>query len=68
MGAFWSQHARGFPGGTAAHDFGHHGIETAREVLIRNQGTGNLLVDTVVPLYTAPQAHADEGNAHEDGR
>ncbi len=59
---------RGFPGGAAAHDFGHHGIEAAREVLIRNEGTGNLPVDAVVPLYTEPQAHAEESHAHEDGR
>ena len=55
---------RGFPGGAAAHDFGHHGIEAAREVLIRNEGTGNLPVDAVVPLYAEPQAHAEESHAH----
>ncbi|HEY5616518.1 MAG TPA: zinc ribbon domain-containing protein [Vicinamibacterales bacterium] len=55
---------RGFPGGAAAHDFGHHGIEAARELLIRNEGTGNLPVDAVVPLYTEPQAHAEESHAH----
>ncbi|MBI4485367.1 MAG: zinc-ribbon domain-containing protein [Acidobacteria bacterium] len=59
---------RGFPAGAAAHDFGHHGITEAREVLIRNEGAGNLDVDAVVPLYTEPQAHAEESDAHGDGR
>jgi len=59
---------RGFPGGAATHDFGHHGIEAAHEVLIRNEGTGNLPVDAVVPLYTEPQVHTEGSHAHEDGR
>lgn len=58
--------SRGFPGGAASHDFGHHGIEAAREVLIRNAGTGDLAVDAVVPLYTEPQAHAEKSHAHQD--
>ena len=43
---------RGFPSGTAAHDFGHHGIEATREILIRNDGAINLYIDAVTPLHT----------------
>ena len=58
---------RGFRGGEATHDFGHHGIQAARELLIRNEGKENLEVDAVVPLYTTPQAHAEDSHAHQEG-
>lgn len=48
---------RGFPKGFALHDFGHHRLEQARQILIRNDGSINLYVDAVTPLHTQPDAH-----------
>jgi hypothetical protein len=48
---------RGFPGGFVLHDFGHHEIEQATQILIRNDGSINLYVDAVTPLHLEPEAH-----------
>jgi len=48
---------RGFPGGFALHDFGHHEIEQATQILIRNDGAMNLYIDAVTPLHLEPEAH-----------
>jgi serine/threonine protein kinase len=42
---------RGFPGGVAGHDMGHHGIRQARQVMIRNNGNADLRIDAVSVLY-----------------
>jgi hypothetical protein len=47
----------GFPNGFALHDFGHHHLEQARQILIRNDGSINLYVDGVTPMHTQPDAH-----------
>lgn len=49
----------GFRGGFALHDFGHHQLEEAQQILIRNDGSENLSIDAVTPLHleaTAPDA------------
>lgn len=48
---------KGFAGGVAAHDMGHHGIERAREIMIRNDGTINLYIDALTPLHREPESH-----------
>lgn len=45
---------RGFPRGPAAHDFGHHNVARASGIMIRNDGSVNLYIDAVVPLYREP--------------
>jgi hypothetical protein len=59
---------RGFPGGFVLHDFGHHEIEQATQILIRNDGSINLYIDAVTPLHLEPEAHeaphARGGAAH----
>lgn len=59
---------RGFPSGFVLHDFGHHQIEQATQILIRNDGSMNLHIDAVTPLHLEPEAHeaphARGGDAH----
>jgi hypothetical protein len=62
---------KGFPNGFAQHDFGHHQLEQARQLLIRNDGRMTLYVDAVTPLHTEPEApeahdasHGPGGDAH----
>ena len=50
----------GFPKGTAAHDFGHHGLDRASQIMLRNDGPINLYIDAIVPLYREAVAHHDE--------
>lgn len=54
---------RGFPGGAASHDFGHHGIERGREIMIRNDAASALHIDAVVPLHAEAELHHDEPKA-----
>jgi serine/threonine protein kinase len=42
---------RGFPGGMAGHDMGHHGVSRARQVMIRNIGYADLSVDAVTVAH-----------------
>jgi serine/threonine protein kinase len=42
---------KGFPGGEAGHDMGHHGIRQARQVMIRNIGNTDLRIDAVSGVY-----------------
>ena len=56
---------KGFPDGTASHDFGHHGIAHAQQIMIRNEGTSSLYLDAVTPLHRQPETHAeDESSGH----
>lgn len=59
---------KGFPSGFVLHDFGHHQIEQATQILIRNDGSMNLRIDAVTPLHLEPEAHeaphARGGDAH----
>jgi len=42
---------KGFPGGEAGHDMGHHGVRQARQVMIRNDGNADLRIDAVSVKY-----------------
>ena len=44
----------GIPNGVAAHDFGHHGLERASQLLIRNDGPVNLYIDAATPTHREP--------------
>lgn len=59
----------GFRNGFAVHDFGHHQLEEATQILIRNDGSATLSIDAVTPLHLdAPASHgttAGKGDAHE---
>lgn len=57
----------GFPQGRAIHDFGHHGIQRAAQVMIRNDGTVNLYIDAVSVLHTQPEPHEEESHEHPRG-
>lgn len=59
---------RGFTSEGAAHDFGHHGVEAVREIMIRNDGSINLYIDAVAPLYIKSQAHDAESAEHAHTR
>ncbi len=41
-----------FTAGVAGHDMGHHGIQQARQVLIRNDAQSELHIDAVSALYS----------------
>jgi protein kinase-like protein len=41
----------GFLRGRALHDMGHHGVRQARQVMIRNNGKGDLRIDAVSVSY-----------------
>ena len=59
----------GFADGTASHDFGHHGIARAQQIMIRNEGRGPLYIDAVTPLHRQPETHAaDEPADHQHSR
>lgn len=68
----WAQfdvNRKGFSDGTASHDFGHHGITHAQQIMIRNDGTSPLYVDAITPLYRQPESHGDDKSpGHEDPR
>lgn len=60
---------KGFSDGTAAHDFGHHGITRAQRIMIRNEGTSPLYLDALMPLYRQPESHGeDKSSGHRPGR
>ena len=48
---------KGFANGFAAHDFGHHQLEEAQQILIRNDGDTLLHIDAVTPLHGEPDGH-----------
>jgi hypothetical protein len=54
---------RGFLGGAASHDFGHHAIERGREIMIRNDAASALHIDAVLPLHPEAELHHDEPKA-----
>lgn len=68
----WAQfdvNRKGFPDGTASHDFGHHGITRAQQIMIRNEGTSSLYLDAVTPLHRQPESHAeDESPGHRPAK
>lgn len=41
----------GFPQGFKNHDMGHHGIQQARQLLIRNEAKTDLMLDAICALY-----------------
>lgn len=56
---------KGFPTGSASHDFGHHGMQQAQQIMIRNEGASPLYVDAVTPMYLQPEIHDhDEPTTH----
>lgn len=57
---------RGFPNGSASHDFGHHGLARSNAILIMNDGATNLNVDAVIPLHL--QALPADTRAHDAPR
>jgi hypothetical protein len=42
---------RRFPQGVAGHDIGHHRVQRARQVMIKNDGPTELHVDAVAAVY-----------------
>ncbi|MGH9835587.1 MAG: serine/threonine-protein kinase [Blastocatellia bacterium] len=42
---------KGFPQGMAGHDMGHHGVQQARQVMIRNNGDSDLNIDAATVVY-----------------
>jgi len=52
--------SRGFSGGTASHDFGHHGIMRAQQIMIRNDGVSPLYLDAATPLHLQPDSHDND--------
>jgi serine/threonine-protein kinase len=42
---------RGFPPGGAGHDMGHHGVQQAKQVMIRNDGAADLQIDAITAMY-----------------
>ena len=68
-GAKWVRfdtNSRGFPTGMLAHDFGHHGVESAQQIMIRNDGVINLYIDAIAPLHAEPEAHGEDAAKHRD--
>lgn len=51
---------KGFPDGTAAHDFGHHGLARAQQIMLRNEGTSPLYIDAVTPLHRQAETHEED--------
>ena len=52
--AAWRQvdiNRRGFTNGVLSHDIGHHGVQQAREVMIKNDGKLDLKLDAVTAVY-----------------
>ena len=66
----WTQfdiNQRGFNAGSTAHDFGHHGIQQARQIMIRNNGVSALYIDAITPLHLEPDRGAHpEPAGHKD--
>lgn len=50
----------GLGNGVAGHDMGHHGMERARQIMIKNEGGAALSIDAVTPLHMEPAAHDDD--------
>ena len=42
---------KGFTRGEAGHDMGHHGVQQARQVMIRNTGNADLRIDAILIVY-----------------
>lgn len=42
---------RGLTSGVFSHDIGHHGVQQARQVMIKNNGKADLKLDAVAALY-----------------
>ena len=56
---------KGFPTGSASHDFGHHGMQQALQIMIRNEGATPLYIDAITPLHLQPEIHEhDEPTTH----
>ena len=55
---------QGFSEGTRGHDMGHHGIRTARQVLIRNEARQNFVLDAVTPVYPVVGANDTQPHVH----
>jgi serine/threonine protein kinase len=45
---------RGFLNGAASHDMGHHRVRHAHEIMILNEGSEDLRIDAIEPLYPQP--------------
>src|SRR5215470_1024269 len=58
---------RGFPGGEARHDMGHHGIRQARQVMIRNNGNSALRIDAISVVYK-DEVYAEVATRHRSTR
>lgn len=50
----------GFRNGMVAHDMGHHGLERARQIMIKNESGATLAIDALTPLHLQAEAHDDD--------
>lgn len=50
----------GFRNGVAGHDMGHHGLERARQIMIKNESGATLAIDALTPLHLQAEAHDDD--------
>lgn len=55
---------RGLPASGAGHDMGHHGVQQARQVMIRNDGAADLQIDAVTATYKDIARSAERGRRH----
>lgn len=55
---------RGFPPGGAGHDMGHHGVQQAKQVMIRNDGAADLQIDAVTATYKDLAGGAERSHHH----
>ena|GEM_PF-1429445 len=53
---------RGFPRGVVNHDVGHHQIQRARQIMIKNNGNVDLNIDAITVI------HKDEAHGENDQR
>jgi serine/threonine-protein kinase len=66
-GAAWQRvdiNRRGFPQGVVGHDIGHHGVQRARQVMIRNTGSADLHFDAVTAVYKDFAGSAQHSHQH----
>lgn len=56
---------KGFPQGVAGHDMGHHGVQRARQILIKNNGNADLSIDAIVAVYKEVAAPESRPHHHQ---
>ena len=56
---------KGFVDGIASHDFGHHAMTRAQQIMVRNDGKSALYLDAIVPVYRQAESHSEnEAGGH----